>query len=756
MASSVSARDYRELARGQTGYAALIGVGDGYTEAVTVDRRSPDQLSLQFVSANFFQGLGLTTRVGRAFQPDDDQPGPEPVVVVSHRFWSGELNKTQDLANIRLRVNNIPVNVVGVAPASFFGLQPGQWTDIYAPLAARIALNPQRLGGEPQGEDDRDWWVRQVARVKPDIPEGAARERIAALFRNLYSAGAEKPDPARIPELVSRSASRGIEALNERESSALWILTILVGVLLLIVCANVANLLLARSVRRQRESAVRLALGGSRSRLFRQHLIEGATLALIGGGAGLFAGYGLAHAIHALEQSGRGPQAAFDIHMDARVLGYTTALSVLTALLFGLAPAIRAARACLNDTLKRTSRSVSGGLRLPKTLVSVQIALCLAALFSAGLLGRSLAHLKTVDIGFERENLVYVTVNPQQVGYTDDRMAPYIARLREELIRLPGVSAAGYVQVRPLSGNGNVSRVLVPGKPIRIVKGIVSASEAVNRNKMGPGAFEALGIPLALGRRFDAREFGEKSDAMIVDERFAQRYFPGRNPIGQRFGFSEKEVSRYEIIGVVRNSRYNTLRDSPLPVAFEPLTSGGRVFGANFAIRGRLDSAALLNEVRHAIAAVDPAVPMTQFRTQDALIDNLLRTERLLGFVSGAFSFFALALSAIGLAGLMSYIVARRTNEIGVRMAVGASARQVAALVLRDSLWMVGGGLAIGAPCAWAVAKYLTKALFELKPLDPATGALSLAVLLGVVFLAAWIPARRAAGINPVAALREE
>jgi predicted permease len=458
-------------------------------------------------------------------------------------------------------------------------------------------------------------------------------------------------------------------------------------------------------------------------------------------------GYALAQAIHLLFQTGRDAGSAFDLHLDPRVLVYTAALSVLTALLFGLAPAVRAARADLGYALKAQSRSVTGGrLRLPRVLVSFQIALCLSALVAAGLLGRTLGNLKQTAVGFDRENLAYVSVNPGGAGYTEDRAASYADRVRAELARLPGVLRVSTASFRPLSSMGNNLLVNFAGLPL-------NAGGRANLNNVGDGFFETLGIPLVAGRTLEPRDMNPGAPAVVVDEVFARRYLPNGNPLGHRFGFSPKENNRYEIVGVVGNSRYNSLRDDAYPTVYQPYRPAGTI---HFAIRTTMDSARLAQAVRKAVASVDPAVPLTEFHTQTALIDRLLRTERLLGFVSGAFGLVALALAAIGLGGLLAYAVARRTNEIGVRMALGAAADDVIRMVLRDSLWMVGSGLFVGLPCSYAIGKVLKTALFRLEPLDLETAALALVALLAVALIATWVPARRAARIDPMTALREE
>jgi predicted permease len=748
--TSVPAFLHRRLAREQTSFDALIGIANPDSVAMAVGAAAAEQVSLQYVSSNFFQGLGTLPVLGRPFRDDEDRVGQEPVVIVSHRFWTksfGSVDQDIGAADRNVRINNVPARIVGVAPPGFFGLRPGQWTDVYAPLAAKVAFRIGQAADAPRVENDRDWWVRQVVRLKPGVSEGAAMTQIASLFRNMVVPEGAAVASGSIPDLITLPGSRGFEALNPQDTRALWILMLLVGVLLLIVCANVANLLLARAVGRQRESAMRLALGAARMRLFRQHLIESAVLALFGGSVGLGLGYGLARSIHFLFQTGRDASSAFDLHPDLRVFGYTAALSILTALLFGLAPAVRAARADLGETLKSETRSVmGGGLRLPRLLVSIQIALCLAALVAAGLLGRSLENLKSMDLGFDRERLAYATVSPGRAGYPVERVGPYIDRLRTELARLPGVLRVSTVHTRLLAGGGNNGRVNLPGRPL-------TDAHRANMNQVGDGFFETAGIRLVAGRPFDQRDMHPDSAAAVVDELFARRYFPNENPLGRRFGLDPQDNQRYEIVGVVANSRYNTLRGDLVPGLYTPYRPGGTI---NFAIRTTMDAARLAEAVRHAVASVDPAVPLAEFHTQTGLIDRVLRTERLLGFVSGAFGLVALTLSAIGLGGLLAYSVARRTNEIGVRMALGAAAGDVIRMVLRDSLRMVGAGIVVGLPCAYAVGRILKTSLFQMEPMDPQTAGLSFVALLGVALLAAWVPARRASRIDPMSALRRD
>jgi predicted permease len=759
--SSIGANMYRRLAKESTFFEPLIGMGDANGAAVAVGSEPAEQVAVQPVSSNFFQALGVNPALGRPFREDEDRVGQEPVVVISHRYWKKHFaGRPEDALGHSIRVNAKPVRIVGVAPAGFFGVRAGLWVDVYTPLAARVALFGGPVhdeGGSPRGEDDGEWWVRLMGRLKHGVPESTAHSQIGSMFRNLAAPVGKKFDPSRIPEITILPGNRGFNALSERDAGALWILMLLVAVLLLIVCANVANLMLSRSVGRQRESAVRLALGAPRVRLFRQYLIESVLLALLGGAAGLVLGNLLAESIHLIFQTGRDASNLFALQLDWRVLGYTVALTVLTSLLFGLAPALRASGADLNRVLRIQARSVlGGGLRLPRVLVTLQIALCLSALVAAGLLGRTLNNLKVLNVGFDRENLVYATVNAGQAGYTPERAGQFNTRLLDELRRLPGVTNVSRLSVRPLSGGTSMSPTFIPGRKVAMVAGMMDLSAASYRNSVGEHFFEIMRMPLVAGRAFTASDMLPKPQVAVVDERFVQEYFPNMNPLGQRFGLNVKEPSRYEVVGVVRNSMYNSLRNNPRPIVYEPIVPGEGRGPAHFVIRTAIDADHLASAVRAVVASIDSSVPLTEFHTQTGLIDRMLRVERLLGLLSTAFGFVALVLAAIGLAGLLAYAVARRTNEIGIRMALGADRANVIRMILKDSLWMVGAGVLLGLPGAYAIGTTLKTALFRMEPLDPAIVALSFVTLTVIALLAAWIPARRASSIDPVRALQEE
>jgi predicted permease len=750
--SSIAPRIYRQLAAEQRGFASLIGFSDPDKAAVSIGSRAAEQFQLEYVSTNFFEGLGVLPRFGRSFSSRDDRAGAPPLVVISERFWRSRFGSRGDVLGHPIRINNVPAQVIGVAPPGFFGVQIGEWVDLYAPLSALNAISPRAKLDRLLNEADTWWWVRQMGRLKPGVSERQTVQQTSALFQHLVVPPNNRPVPGKIPQLIASQGVRGFDPIGNDKARALWILLLLVGLILLIVCANVANLLLSRAVARQRESAVCLALGAGRFRLVRQYLIESITLALAGGVLGLLLSHVLAEAIHSFIRADLNI-GGFDLHVDARILIYTALISLSTVLLFGLAPAWQLSRASVNDALKAHGRTFAiGRLRFPRALVVVQIGLSLTVLVAAGLLGRSLANLATLDIGFDRNNLIYVSINPWSAGYQEQQVRQYLERLRAGLAAIPGISRVGVIQERPLSGGANSTWVNIPGQAFH-----EDDAHTVLINSTSDGAFETLGIPLLAGRTFQAGDMSPKSDAVIVDELFIHRFYAHQDPLGRQFGTGPKPTELYRIIGVVKNSRYNSLREAIQPTMYRPSSTAlWPGFGINFVIRAVFPVRQLAGPIRQAAAAADPSVPIVEIKTQTALIDHLLLTERLLSILSGAFGVLALLLSAIGLIGLLAYAVARRTNEIGVRMALGASQSDVVQLVLKDSFWLVTLGICAGLPGAYFVGRLLKHTLFHLQPADPWTAGLSLVILAAIAALSAWLPARRAAQIDPMAALREE
>jgi predicted permease len=751
---TVSEAVYRGLADGKSAFVSVIAFSGRDPMAVSDGTGIAEQVGVQYVSANFFSGLGVPPTLGRSFLEEEDRRGQEPAVVLSHRFWMSRFGGDGAVLGRSLRVNNAPVRVVGVAPPGFFGLTIGEWVDVYAPLSARPVFEPLQAARPPPRGENADWWVRLGARLPPGVVAPAAAAQATGSFRSIVAeaTGIEvQPDL----QLLAEPGRRGYEPIggDAAEARALGILTLLVAVLLLIVCANVANLLLSRSVAQQRESAVRLALGASRRLLFRQHLIGSGLLAVVGAAAGLGLGYLSAHAIHALFQTGQGGGNAFDLRPDGRLLAYVSVLSVVTTLVFGLAPAIQAARSQLGDSLKVQSRCVVGArLRLPRLLVSMQLALCFTALVAAGLLGRSLENLTAVDLGYDAENLAYATVNPYQAGYAPAEVGSYLDRLKREVEAIPGVLDVAVVDNRPLR-DGRGTWAETPDGPPPLDDGRPNPAAAVNLGIGSGGILDTLGVRLLAGRALGPADRPEAPVA-VVDERFADVFFGGRNPVGEHFRMLGESM---EVIGLAANARFLDLREEKTPTVYLPFDPARFLPGQiHFAIRTAADPGELAADVRRVVASLNPAVPLTEFHTQLGLIDRELRTERLLAFLSGGFGLIALTLAAIGLGGLLAYAVARRTTEIGVRMALGAAPADVIRMVLRDATRMARLGILIGLPAAYGVSRFLEASLFELEPVDPLSTAFGLAALLAVALTAAWLPARRAARVSPATALREE
>jgi predicted permease len=751
---AVSEAIYRGLADDRSAFAFVIGFSGRTSMAIADGTGIAEQVGVQYVSANFFSVLGVQPILGRSFLEEEDRRGQEPAVVLSHRFWMSRFGGDRGVLGRSLRVNDARVRIIGVAPPGFFGLTIGEWVDVYAPLSAGLALEPLQAARPPERGENADWWVRLAARVQPGITASSAAAQATALFRSL-AAGTTGIEPPADLELVAEPGRRGYEPIggDAAEARALEILLLLVAVLLLIVCVNVANLLLSRSVAQQRESAVRLALGASRGLLFRQHLIGSGLLAVAGACLGLGLGYLSAHAIHALFQTGQGAGNAFDLRPDSRLLGYVSLLAIVTTLAFGLAPAIQAARSQLGDSLKVQSRSVIGGrLRLPRFLVSMQLALCFAALVAAGLLGRSLENLTSVDLGYDAENLAYATVNPYQAGYTPAEVGPYLDRLKRGLETIPGVIDVAVVDNRPLR-DGRGTAASTPEGPQPLDNGRPNPAAAVNLGIGSSEMLETLGVPLLAGHTLGPGDRAETPVA-VVDQRFAEVFFAGRNPVGEHFRMLGQSI---EVVGLVANARFRGLREETVPTVYVPFDAARFLPGPiHFAIRTAADFEQLAADVRRVVASLNPAVPLTEFHTQLGLIDRALRTERLLAFLSVGFGLVALTLGAIGLGGVLAYAVARRTNEIGVRMALGAAPADVVRMVLHDATRMAGLGILVGLPAAYGVSRLLEASLFELRAVDPLSTALALAALSAVALASAWLPARRASRVSPVTALREE
>jgi predicted permease len=719
--------------------------------------------SAQRVTGGFFAVLGVNALLGRTITEEDDKvPGAHPVVVISHRYWQRRFASDPAIVGKSISLNGHPLTIIGVTPPEFFGAVVGEAPDLWAPMMMSEQISPgdsikgyYRMGFSPM-----------LARLKPEVSEQQARTLLTELLRQtaLEEVGLEIEiwSPERQQALRRQSialipAGRGYEFLGfhsvrARFSEPLRILMAVVGLILLIACANLANLSLARATARQKEIAVRLALGASRFRLIRQLLTESLLLAGLGGALGLALAWWGIRFLLALMASGRNP-VSLNVALDARALMFTAAASVLACILFGLAPAWRATRVDLTPALKDSSRNAEGVARLGlgKSLVVMQVALSLSLLIIAGLFVRSLAKLYTLDAGFKKENVLLVSTDPRLIGYQGKQVAALYQSLLERFQTIPGVRSASVGGVGLLYEGGGGMPIIIPhaqgrpappGEPQRPSIGTVT-----------PEYFETVGMTILRGRSFTARDIDRESRpvTVMVNEAFARYYFGEADPIGQRFGYNEAGDS-HEIVGLVKDAKHS-LREPAHPTWY------GAGFGqgaTTFQLRTAADPTRIIGAVRQAAREIDTNLPLYHIKTLAAQVDGSLAQERLISALSGFFGLLSLLLAGIGLYGILAYSVSRRTREIGIRIALGAQPGAVLRMVLHQGLILTLLGVGIGLAASLGATRLLESQLFGVTPTDPVTFVVAPILLLTVALLAGLLPARRATNVDPLIAIRQE
>ncbi len=717
----------------------------------------------QMVTGTYFEGLGVHASHGRAIVPADDVAGAPPVAILSNRFWRRLYGEDASVVGRTIAINGSPFTVAGIAPAEFFGLEPGSSPDLFVPLAQYAHLVPEYAPAvavpgvtapepTPVTRDAHTWWLVVAGRLHPGETVAHAQAELAVLFDQGIGASRKPTADQKRPVLETTSASQGLDYLRNHFSRPLFVLMAMVGVVLLMACANAAGMLLARAAARQREIAVRLSLGARRSRLIRQLLTESTMLALMGGVGGILLARWGSLVLVAWLSSGRNPL-VIALHVDARILAFTVAVSVLTGVLFGLAPAWKATRVDLGPALKQgggartTGRFVSG-----RVLVAAQVALCLLLLVSAGLFLRTLGNLQATELGFRRDHLLQFSVEPGLNGYQQARLAAYYRDLQQRVASIPGVRSVGCSRHGIVGAGVSSSAAILPG----YTTGKKRAD--VYLHVVGPGFFETLGIPLVLGRAIDERDGPVTAKVAVVNEKFVHKYFHGDNPLGHilRFG-DEKKPSDYEIVGLVKDAKYNELRAEAPPTAYLPyLQDRGLTPALTFEVRTNAEPETLISAVRKVALEMDKDVPLSGVKTQMEAIDQVLVQERVFARLASLFGALALVLACIGLYGTMAYTVARRTGEIGIRMAVGARPADILGMVLRESVRLVLAGSVAGLVTAVAATRIIRSQLYGLTPHDPWVLGGAALVLVAVTMAAACGPARRAALVDPLRALRNE
>jgi predicted permease len=707
-----------------------------------------------WVSGDFFQTLGVPPALGRLLAPDDDRPGCAPRAVLGYAFWRRNYGGDPTVLGRPLVLNNRTVEIIGVAPQGFYGLQVGRAFDLVLPLCAEPAFSDD---GEGRADAGTVWWLSLFGRLKPGWTLDAAAAHLAAIspavFRASLPAGYPPVSVQRYLDLKlgAEPGATGVSSLRESYGDPLWLLLSIAAVVLLIACANLANLLLARASAREREIAIRLGLGASRARLVRQLLTESVVLVAIGtAGALLLAGTLGEWLVSALETTDARITLSLDVNWS--VLAFALILAALTCLLFGLAPALRATRVAVGSVIGSGTRQTTSrdSIALRRALVIIQLALCVALLFGSLLFARTLANVLRIDPGFSPEGVFVARVDFGALHAGDQRLSALRQETIERIRAVPGVQGAATVAVVPFGWSSGSNAVWPEHDQAHQFNS--------NINIVGAGFFEALGVPLTAGRDFDERDTPGSSAAAIVNELFAAKLGGAAAAVGRRFTRERtprQPEKTYEIVGVVRNSTYQLLKDDPGPVAYYADSQDTPNSYAQILVRSALPPSAATAGVTAALANADPRIKVRYSVLRTMMSDTLVQ-DRLLASLSAGFGGLAALLTVIGLYGLVSYTVMRRTGEIGVRMALGARARDIGMLLVRETGVLVALGVVCGTALALAGARMASALLFGVKPYDPITLLAAIVVLLTIAAAAIFVPARRATRIEPVVALRVE
>jgi predicted permease len=749
---------FRDLERAQTvftGIAAHAGLGTNLSyQGRTLEA------SGALVSGSYFPVLGVQPALGRLFTPEDDKtPGGHFVVVLSHAFWRSQFEQNPGVLNQTVIVNGHPMTIIGVTPAGFTGTTLGSEPKVFVPLSMRELMIPSWKGYDNR----RSYWAYVFARLKPGVSIEQASAAINVPYRAILKdveaplqKGMSDQTMTRFlaKEIVLEPGARGQSSVHGEARGPMLLLLGVTGLVVLIACANIANLLLARAANRAAEMAVRLSIGASRMQLIRQLLLESCLLALFGGIAGLLVARWTLLGIASILPPDTTQGLTFEI--DRTMLLFAAALSIGTGLLFGIFPALHSTRPDLVSTLKGNTGQPSGAraaARFRSTLATVQIALAMALLVSAGLFARSLMNVSRVDLGIKTDNLVVFAVSPVLNGYTKERSRALFERIENELATVPGVSSATASLVPLISGNSW-------GNDVR-VQGFESGPDIDSNSRMnevGPGYFRTLGIPLIAGRAFTPADAAGAPKVAIVNEAFARKFKLGRDAVGKRMKASGSPGTELdmEIVGLAQDAKYNNVKLEAPPVYMIPFRQGNDYGFMNFYARTTLDEQQLLATIPAVIRRLDPNLPVFDIKTMNVQVRENMFMDRLISVLSAAFAMLATLLAAVGLYGVLAYTVAQRTKEFGLRMALGADSARVRGLVLGQvgRMTLVGG--IVGLAVAFAIGKFASSLLFGLEGHDPAVLTVSAVMLTLVALGAGFIPAHRASRLDPMRALRYE
>jgi predicted permease len=730
---------------GTRGLTASI---DGHSEVATAE----------LVSGNFFQQLGVNPALGRTIQPSDDAvPGAGAVAMISDGMWSRAFGRSPSAVGRVIQLNLVPVTIIGVAPPGFTGASSVQISpDVFLPFSIQPVIAPSSTAKNSDGSlltDKNLWWMQIMARRKPGVSDDTARAALDVALAQAIRATLPIKKDDRMPTLAISSGSRGLNNAGQNFARPIYVLGALTGFVLLLACANLANLLLARSTARQREMSVRLALGATRGRVLRQVLAESLLLSALGGVAGLALGYFGRNVIpHLLSTSWE--ETPVNTHFDIRIFAFTAAVSLLTGILFGIIPAWQSTRTNVSTALKDSATAATRRRKglLGKGLVSFQIALSSLLVVSAGLFAFSLSHLSNTGLGFKPDHLIMFEMQAPPTRYPSPQDVALHQRMVQRLAQVPGVEGATLTAEPILANSMSNSWFLPTGRPKP-----EGETAVTDENEVEQHFFETYSIPILYGRAFNSSDTRNSPLVAVINQALAKRAFSGIDPVGKTFRASdEASADLYQIIGVSANAKYSNLRDDPPPTFYLLSNQQKEEPEMTYVVRTNLSLAAILPSLRAAAREVDKDIPLRDPRTQIEQINATIMQERLFATLTSAFGILALILAAIGIYGIMAYTVARRTSEIGVRMALGARPRQVRLMVLRESGWMAIVGIAVGIGASIGLARLVRAMLYGLSPSDPTTLIGTSCLLFFIALIAAYGPARRASRIDPMQALRHE
>jgi len=743
-----------EMLHSNPGLASSVFAYVPADELTVVARNQAAVSRGMYVSGNFYSGLGVAPALGRLITDDDDKAGGPHVAVISWNAWHSRFASDPHVLGETIRINTIPFTVIGVSAPGFFGVDSGMDPAVFIPLRTRTIFSTRREEKEREQYLDRNfYWLEIMARLRPGVSIAQAQSVFGEEFRRFAeSTASSEKEKAALPQLWLQDGDTGRFTLRQVYSKPLYVLMAMAALILLIACANIASLLLARATARRREIATRLSLGASRGRVIRQLLTESVLLSVVGGVMGIGVAVWGIHLLTWLLSDGR-EGFLLRATLDWPVLCFALGLAIVTGIVFGLAPSMQATAGNVAPALKeaRTGTGHShfrGGMG--QILVVAQIAISLLLTVGAGLFLRTLENLHSIALGFSRENLLLFKVNGSEAGYKDLALARFDERLAERFRAIPGVRSAGFSKFPLLAGFWNDEDMTIPGQPQTSGRKPSTCIEPVDASFL-----TTMQIPLLAGRDLNARDIRDPR-AAVVSEVFAKKYFPAGDAIGRHFQIG-REKKDFEITGIAKTTIYNSLKEHTPPVVYVPYTFDLNDLPAVwFELRSAGDPLKLAQTVREVVHEAAPSAPVTNLKTQAAQIDQTISQERTFASLCTCFAILAVIISCVGLYGMTAYAVARRTSEIGIRMALGAERRAIIRMMLRQAVTLAAVGLAIGLLAAWQTTHIVGSFLFGVKPQDPAAIGGAAGLLLAAAIFAAWGPARRASRVDPMVALRNE